>query len=391
MDLQAIRNRLLTISPFVKDIEVIEKESHPFVTVYPDFEALKASNIININEEVKWYVVELYNLEVGFEERINGYRIILPEIKNELDDKDVNDETYVAIKTFISQLSDVEISPSSHLELDLGLDSLDYVELFSFLDKNFGIYVNEKIFSHMMTMQELYIYVKEHQKEFTKTEIKWSDILNEPIEDKLIYSPIIMFAYKTILFPLFKLYFKLEVKGIENIPEESCIFTPSHQSMLDGFLVESTLPYKKLKKTFFLAFELVFGTKVLGPISRNGQTILIDANNNLKLSMQKVAQPLKEKDNIVIFPEGARTRDRKLLEFRPFFSMLSHEYNVPVVPIVIDGSFEALPSGKLFPRPKKVSIRYLKPIYPNGLTQHELTNMVREAIQKDIDENPVLN
>ena len=63
--------------------------------------------------------------------------------------------------------------------------------------------------------------------------------------------------------------------------------------------------------------------------------------------------------------------------------MLSKEYNAPIVPVVIDGSFEALPAGKIFPRPKKITIKFLKPIYPDGLSYKEITKLTKESIKKE--------
>lgn len=281
-------------------------------------------------------------------------------------------------------MSNTTILPSSHLELDLGLDSLDYVELFVFIEHSYGVRIDEKKFSHLMIMQELYDYIKEHKEYITPTKTEWENILKEKHEGKLIFSPFIMFTYKTLLLPLFKLFFRLEVKGLENIPKSSCVIAPTHQSMLDGFLIEATLPYSILKNSFFLAFKQVFGTKLLYPIATYGQSILIDANYKLKETMQHAALPLKKKKNLVIFPEGARTRDGRLLEFRPFFAMLSKTHNVPIIPVIIDGSFKALPSGKIFPRPKKIKLTYLEPIYPKDLTYDELTNLVKKTIEDQI-------
>jgi len=105
--------------------------------------------------------------------------------------------------------------------------------------------------------------------------------------------------------------------------------------------------------------------------------------------MQYCALPLKEGNNLVIFPEGARTRNRELLEFRPFFAMLAKTFNLPIVPVVIDGSFEALQTGKVLPSLKKIKITYLKPIHPDGLTYHEITMNVKEAIESEMKRNPV--
>ena len=383
MNLHTVEEKILTLSPFVKKVSMSLKNGAPFATVTPNFEALKEKHIVNIEAQIKWYAVEIYNMEAEENEKIRGYEILSPNASPTLQ-QEPHDALYKDLKAFLATLSDKNSTLASHLELDLGLDSLNYVELFTYVEESFGVYMDEALFSNLMVLEDFYRYIKEHQSTFHPTTIDWEAMLSEPIDEKLIYSPFTIFAYKTILLPFFKLYFRLEVSGVENIPNTSCIIAPTHQSMLDGFLVESTLPYSVLKNTFFLAFEAVFGTKFLRPISDHGQTLLIDADNHLKRSMQRSALPLREKKNLVIFPEGARTRDRKLLEFRPFFAMLSQTYKAPVIPVVIDGSFEALRAGKLFPRPKKIKITYLKPIYPDNLSHEEITKRTREAIEEHL-------
>ena len=386
---KAIEDEILAISPLVKKVEVSQNEKGLHAILYPNFEELKSSNIINIESELRWYVVEIYNFSVKDEDRIISYDVISTTKKLE-NESDIDGEDYAALKLFLVELSGKGVYLHSHLELDLGLDSIDYVELFIFIEQSFGVIVDEKTFSSMMIMSELYEYIEKNKKFVKSSEIRLKDILKEPIDKKLEYSPWIMSLYKTLMYPLFKIYFRLDIKGCENIPNSACIIAPSHQSMLDGFLVEATLPYKILKNTFFLAYKNVFGTAILKPIADNGQTILIDANENLKQTMQFCALPLKSNSNLVIFPEGARSRDRKLLEFRPFFAMLSKIYNVPVVPVVIDGSFEALRSGTSFPKPYKIKIKYLKPIYPDKLSVEEIVKKTKDEIAQEMILNPIL-
>lgn len=411
MDLEKIKNRVLSFTRYIKDIAIVEHNHHPFAVVYPDFEALKEAKIINIQEELRWYAIELYNMEADEAQKIKGYRILraplpksasgevdlgaikelvnsknVPEISDEDEPKD---EIYKTLKSYLSTITKNKIMPSSHLELDLGLDSLNYVELFVFMEQSFGIKIDEALFSGLMSVKSLYMYILENSLHVDFVKPDWEKILDEKIDEKLVYSPIIMSAYKTVLFPLFKLYFRLEVVGVENIPPHPCIIAPSHQSMLDGFLIESILPYKVLKKSFFLAYKQVFGTTLLEPISKHGQTILIDANVDLKHTMQLCALPLREGNNLVIFPEGARTRDRKLLEFRPFFAMLSKTFNIPILPVVIDGSYEALQTGKIVPRPKKIRVTFLKPIFGEGFDSTELAKITRDAIESELRRNPI--
>lgn len=385
-----LQKKILSTTTLLKNIEITNSRNGLNAKLYPDFEELKKLRIINIESELRWYVVEAYNLTAKNEDKIISYEIVSIQyaVKS---DGGIDNEIYQKTKTFLADLSAKDVYLHSHLELDLGLDSIDYVELFIFIEESFGVVIDENIFSELMNMKELYEYIKRHEKFIKSSETTLIDILKEPIEKKLIYSPWIMYLYKTLLFPIFKIYFRLEVNGCDNIPKRACIIAPSHQSMLDGFLIEATLPYKILRDSFFLAYKNVFGTKLLKPIADNGQSILIDANENLKQTMQYSALPIREGKNLVIFPEGARSRDRELLEFRPFFAMLSKVYSVPVVPVVIDGSFEALRSGTSLPKPKKIHVTYLEPIYPENLTIEEITQQTKKSIEKEMRENPVLS
>lgn len=390
MDVEKIKNRVLSLTRNIKEIAIIEHNHYPFALIYPDFEALQEAKIINIKEEIRWYAVELYNMKAPEDKKIKGFKIFTAPLGENIEESltkedEPDDEVYRVLKSYIATMTKKEITLSSHLELDLELDSLNYVELFVFIEESFGVKMDEALFSKMMRLESLYSYVKANAKQIRVAKPDWEELLREQSREKLIYSPFIMSLYKSILYPLFRLYFRLEVRGVENLPSSPCIITPSHQSMLDGFLIESALPYKVLKRTFFLAYKQVFGTKLLKPIAKHGQSILIDANENLKETMIYCALPIRSGNNLVIFPEGARTRDRELLEFRPYFAMLSKTFSVPIVPVVIDGSYEALGAGMLFPRPRKIRVTFLEPIEPHSMEYGEIVERVRDAIKRKLE------
>jgi len=412
VNIPKIEQSILKISNVVKEVAVFIHDNHLFALIYPDFQEAKNRRIIRLENEIRWYAVELYNMKAKNNQKIKGYQIVqtpLPkdakgEVKRSKLEKFMNeqallyrnvedepkDKVYQNIKNFLSTLTDEPITLSSHLELDLHLDSLNYVELFTFIEKSFGVHIDEAQFSQIMNMDALCHYITEKKQKIAITEVNWKTILNEKINFDLTYSSWPIIIYKTLFLPLYKLYFSLKVSGSENIPKQPCIIAPSHQSMLDGFILAAALPYAVLKKTFFLAFQVVFDTKTMRLIMQNSQTIMIHVNKDLKASMQKSTVPLKNRQNLVIFPEGARSRDRELLEFKKFFAILSIELDIPVVPVVLDGTFESMPAGKLFPRPSRVIIKYLDPIYPKGLNYDELTAKVKEAIHEEMTKYPML-
>lgn len=416
VDFRKIEQVIISLSKLVKEIVVFREEGYLFALIYPDFEEAKNVKLMRIKSEIRWYAVELYNLEAKEGEKIDKYRIVqnpLPKNpKGEIEragleifiekqnniyqntdyvniENGPSDEVYQSIKKFIETLTKEPVNPSSHLEFDLHLDSLNYVEIITFIEESFSVIMDESKFSQLLVMDTLCQYISKKKQKIDIADINWKKILNEKIDFNLVYTSIPAMLYKTFFFPLFKLYFLLKVSGHKNLPKQPYIIAPSHQSMLDGFIMAAALPYSVVSKTFYLVFQLTFDTKIMRHVMRYSQSINIDVNKNLKASIQKCAVPLRDGQNLVIFPEGARTRDRKLLKFKKFFAILSVELNIPIVPVVLDGTFESLPSGKMFPRPARVIVKYLEPIYPEGLSYEELTMKVKEAIQEEMSKHPL--
>jgi long-chain acyl-CoA synthetase len=394
--LTEIEKRLLHLSKFVKEVTVKKIDGELIAFIYPDFEALKQQKIVNIENEIRWYVAELYNFDPINGIKLDGYRIVQEPFSSAVGEEgkkvsidEPQNEVYRQIKAYLQGVTIQPIFPTSHLELDLGLDSLDYVMLFTFVEKSFGPHLDESLFAERMVMQDFCRYVSQKQQKSDLQPVSWSEIIGEPIEYELVYSPLWMTLYKTFFLPLFKLYFRLDISGEENLPESPYIIAPSHQSMLDGFVLAASLPYSVLKKSFFLAYEGEFGKSFMRPVARNGQLVMINVNYNLKTSMQRAAVPLKEGENVVIFPEGARSRDAKLLPFKRYYAILAKELNVPIVPVLLDGTFEAMKAGKLFPRPAKVRVEYLPPVYPDGLTYEEINVQVKAVIAKAMQKHPL--
>jgi len=181
-----------------------------------------------------------------------------------------------------------------------------------------------------------------------------------------------------------KLYFRLKGEGLENIPEGPFILAPNHQSFFDGLFVAVFLKNKLLKQTYFYAKEKHVKNKLLKFIADKHNVIVMDLND-LKTSLQKLAEVLKRGKNIIIFPEGTRTISGDIGDFKKTFAILSRELNVPVVPVVIKGAYDALPRGTHFPRPwKKINVRFLKPVKPENHTYDSLKDFVKAKVSEQL-------
>jgi 1-acyl-sn-glycerol-3-phosphate acyltransferase len=86
--------------------------------------------------------------------------------------------------------------------------------------------------------------------------------------------------------------------------------------------------------------------------------------------------------SVLIFPEGQRSPDGNLLPLEGGVSLIASRTNAPIVPIWIDGTWEALPMHLTFPRPRKVTITFGKPILPEDLPKDMPEKDRRRALLK---------
>ncbi|MFN3695318.1 MAG: lysophospholipid acyltransferase family protein, partial [Ignavibacterium sp.] len=164
------------------------------------------------------------------------------------------------------------------------------------------------------------------------------------------------------------------------LPEAPFILAPNHQSFLDGLFVAVFLKNKTLKKTYFYAKEKHVKNRILKFIADKSNVIVMDLSD-LKTSLQKLAEVLRNGRNLIIFPEGTRSFTGELGDFKKTFAILSRELNVPVIPVAIEGANKALPRGKIIPRPfKKVKVKFLNPIMPSNHSYESLRDAVYEKV-----------
>jgi long-chain acyl-CoA synthetase len=409
---ETVEAEVKRLNSLVAEIAVVEAEGGLCACIAPDLEEAARQGIVNLTAEIRWYAVELYNMDAPEGMKIRSFHVAPSPLPKSAEggidtaglaewveqasrphpaEPDIDDPLYRELKAYIGRMTEQPVYPSSHFEFDLGLDSLDHVELFAFVEESFGVTIHDRSFAAMMTPKALWRYVRAHRKRMEPRPVAWSKLLRKRQGTTLHTSPWALRLFKWLALPLFKLYFRLEISGTEKIPEAPCIIAPSHQSMLDGFIITASLPTEVLEQTFTLAFDLVFGRGLMTPVARYGQLVLIDVNNDLKASVESSGVPLMAGKNLIVFPEGARSRDRQLLEFRPLFAMLAKEFDVPIVPVVLDGTFEALRAGMLFPRPARVVVTYLDPVRPEEGESVELLSMrVKKRIREEMEAHPLV-
>ena len=98
------------------------------------------------------------------------------EVQQKIDEPTT--EEYKEIAKYIKTLKNKPVLPTAHLELDLGLDSLEVVELLTFIESTFGVKIDEKTLVEHATIKDLAEYVANGSKEVTHSNVKWKNFIN---------------------------------------------------------------------------------------------------------------------------------------------------------------------------------------------------------------------
>lgn len=300
-------------------------------------------------------------------------------------------EVYGILKQYIENEKKISVHPTDHIETGLGMDSLDRIGLQVFIENSFGVQVSADSMASFQSVHELAKHIEKNKTRMEVEEIDWNRLLTqadhpsdyEGRKDKYDRktSPL-MCVWIKLMQGFISLYNGIEVVGRENIPATGpYILAPNHQSFLDAPIALAGLTAAQIRQCYFYATE----DHVQGSLRRTlaqRNNIIIMERTRLKDSILEMTAMLKRGHNLVIFPEGTRTRTGQVGEFKKTFAILAAELNVPVVPVRISGAFEAWPRNKKWPSPKPVKVEYLKPLIPEAEMEDydKLCDRVRQAI-----------
>ncbi|MBS4034525.1 MAG: AMP-binding protein [Ignavibacterium sp.] len=402
---EEVEIKLASMSDLINEVGVFEKNDMLHAVIYPEYQKAKQKEIDNLEEYLTWNVIDKYNQSVTPYKKVMKFslikeplprtrlsklkRFLLPELETHFDEKkksaaEPDIKEYKLIKEFIQANKEVTVHPTDHMEIDLGLDSLDKVNLIVYLESTFGITLQETELLNFSNIQKLAEYIKDKKTKLNVEAVDWNSILKEHLDIDLPESWFTHNLIKNSAKVFLRFYFRLKGEGIENIPDGPFILAPNHQSFIDGLFVAVFLKNKLMKKTYFYAKEKHIKQGWLKFIANKNNVIVMDLSD-LKSSLQKLASVLKKEKNIIIFPEGTRTRDGEIGSFKKTFAILARELNIPVVPVAIDGAYDAMPRGKKIPRPmKKINVKFLEPVYPGNETYDSLKDKVFEMVSNSL-------
>lgn len=173
---------------------------------------------------------------------------------------------------------------------------------------------------------------------------------------------------------------RVETEGLDRLdPARNYIFMANHVSNIDPPILVPLIP----RRTSVLVKRELFGIPILGYAMRLGDLVAVDrANREAAVdSVRRAVEVLKRGLNMVIFPEGTRSRDGRMLPFKkgPFY--LALDSGVPVVPVSMVNTFQIWPKGHFYIKPLTARVVFHEPLNPHDYaTRDDLMNAVRDKI-----------
>jgi 1-acyl-sn-glycerol-3-phosphate acyltransferase len=186
----------------------------------------------------------------------------------------------------------------------------------------------------------------------------------------------------------FVIYHRIKIRGLEKLkafmaslpPGSPVILAANHESYLDPPAIGMAFP----SPLRFVAWDGLFKLPLFSSMIRALGAVPVSHENKNSAAglLREVIGFIEDGYSVLIFPEGERTPDGTLQPFEGGAALIALKTNTPIVPVWIEGTWEAFPIHRLFPRPRRVSLIFGKPIFPGELPEDMPEKKRRKALME---------
>ncbi|HUQ88796.1 MAG TPA: 1-acyl-sn-glycerol-3-phosphate acyltransferase, partial [Vicinamibacterales bacterium] len=305
-------------SPFIKEICVMGSD-RLFAVVVPDLERLRAKRIVNAGDLIR-FEMEGLTAELPLDQQVLGYDIWFeplpttttqaidrPQVEQRTRDRhevssgrreaaiSAADREWMieprsaAVLAIIRERlrTNARVFPDANLEIDLGFDSMDRVELLMELEHRAGVKLSQQAAAEIFTVRQLVSAFARDSSNWPAARSaggSWAVLLRDlpPASDPRLSG---LLAQRRIAAPLMHtlariiraLLFRIELTGLENLPKSGAyIMSPNHQSYLDPFMLCAVLPFRIFRKLFFVGAVEYFETPLTKWLARLANLVPVD-------------------------------------------------------------------------------------------------------------------
>ncbi len=179
----------------------------------------------------------------------------------------------------------------------------------------------------------------------------------------------------------------LIVEGLENIPDEPVVFMGNHQSYIDIYVTVSTLS----RRLILIGKKEILKIPIVSKLGREMNVLFLDRENareGLKTILEAIRLIKEEKFDVLIYPEGTRSKSREMGEFHKGSFKIAQKTKAPIIPMVVNDAFKVFEETyKVIPN-VDVHLKFLPPIYLDKLSPEDAKNIdqvLKDVIQKELD------
>jgi long-chain acyl-CoA synthetase len=411
-------------SPLIKEMAVMGLEGKPseggdrlHAVIVPNFDVLRQRKIVNAKEAIR-FDIEGLSPEIASTKRIGSYEIWQDDLprtttrkikrfavekrvranqsKGPADDSDFPSEKPLTadetawldqpdVKRALKIIGDTAraappiLRPTLNLDLDLGFDSMQRVELLSRLEEELGGNVEESQLTDIYTVRDLVDVVLKSAASGAGspgtrvTFSGWKSILAADPDDPdvlaLAHPNRINDTFWYLVSRVFQLIaldrFHLKVTGLDKLPKTGAyIISSNHQSYLDPLVLAGVLPTDVFFRAFAVGTSDHFGQGIMRRLARSIKVMVLDPDANLVPAMRAGAFGLRHGMALVLYPEGERSIDGTPKVFKKGAAILSIHLQIPIVPVAIEGFYEAWPRNHNFRGFTPLKMIFGDPIFP---------------------------
>jgi long-chain acyl-CoA synthetase len=411
-------------SPIIKEIAVMGLEGKPgeggdrlHAVIVPNFDVLRQRKIVNAKEAIR-FDIEGLAPKIASTKRIVSYeiwqedlprtttrkikrfevekRVRANQAKMTADDADLPvekpltadeaawlDQPHVQRGLKIvregARSAPPTMRPTLSLDLDLGLDSMQRVELLSRLEEELGGNLEESQLTEIYTVRDLIDAVLQSAASGAGgpgsrvTFAGWKSILAEDPDDpdviRLAHPNRINDTFWYLVTRVMQMFvrdrFHLKVTGLEKLPKRGAyIISSNHQSYLDPLILACLLPPEVFFRAFAVGTSDIFGQGFMRKLARSIKVVVLDPDANLVPAMRAGAFGLRHGLALVLYPEGERSIDGTPKVFKKGAAILSIHLQVPIIPVAVEGFYDAWPRNRAFQGFKPLKMVFGDPMLP---------------------------
>ena len=380
----------LTTSPFIEDAAVLERKGDLVALVKPDINALQAAGTARVEELMRIAVTESC-VDLAPYQRVTGFRIwrqplpktrlgklqrfTLPDLYDAAEQADtarpaeLTDEDRAlmeqptarrVMESLANRFPDQTITLDTSPQLDLGVDSLGWIEIAHELETESGVTLSEDMLAEVVTVRDLLRQTSQGTREAA------ADAPPVPAPSTRASRALGWLIY-ALNWCLMRAAFRVSAVGALPRDPKRFLLVANHNSDLDALLVAAAFPWRFARCIWWGAdVTRLFTTRLRRAFSRAAQVFPVD-DRRPSMSLDQAQALLERDESMVWFPESWRSADGRLQNFSRGIGILIDETRPTVVPVWITGSFEALPRHRRWPRFVRVTVRFGDPVSAEAL------------------------